>query len=134
LARKKGKGWLAEFLERRNYYVSGALILIIYPVIYYYINADWNPLLPDEDPTPLKLLVSNVIHVMPALAVILFVMGFFDGRRREADDRELKKKRYEVRMELSRIEQREGGPPPRKRSTGGDGGDGASGQVEGKRE
>lgn len=110
--KKKSKGWLTEFLEQRNYYLAGVLILIIYGAVYFYIATDWAPQYAD-DPGPARDFIKNITHILPLLAIIMFVMGYLDRRQKRDDERERAQKRYQATLEISRLDRqaRPAAPP-----------------------
>jgi len=87
-----------SLFKRRDWFLSGGLIIFIYLVLLISIYGYM------ED----RAYIVYVIHVLPLLVACLFMLGYFDKRKKEESLREKKQKRYQARLELSRI-QRESG-------------------------
>ena len=81
-------------LQRRNWFVSAGLVMLIYVSLQVTLRLYWG------DTT---FIISST-HALPLIAVLMVLLGYIEKRQKEEQDREIKKKRYEVRMELSRIQ------------------------------
>ena len=87
-----------EFLNRDNWYAAAGAVILLYVVTsvtlrYYFIDT--------SD-------LQKILHSLPLIAALMVVIGYFDKKRKEEADRIKKKKRYEARLEISRL-QRESG-------------------------
>jgi len=89
--RKKRK---IPFFQRKDWTVSAVLVLVIYGVLLLavYLHVD--------DPGTLY----NTVHVLPLVAVLMFVLGYIEKRNRESEETERKAKRLQARTTLSRLE------------------------------
>ena len=80
-------------LKRRDWFVSGALVLVIYVILL----AAMSLYLAEES------YIEDVIHALPAIAAVLFILGWYEKRTKELEEKERRKKRYQARMYLSRL-------------------------------
>jgi hypothetical protein len=103
--RKGDKGWLSDLLQQRNWFLSAGLVVVIYPLIWYYLRTYSSFALEGEESTWLGSFAMRAVHVLPVIAAGLLAMGVLEKRRQESADRERKKKRYEATLEINRLRQ-----------------------------
>lgn len=87
-----------SFFKRQDWFLSAGLVFITYILLVigvYVYNKERSG-------------IQNIIHAMPLIAAGMIILGVSEKKRMEKLDREIKMKRYKVRMELSRIERESG--------------------------
>ena len=88
-----------DFIRQDNWYVAAGLVVVLYIVTsvtlrFYFIET--------SD-------MQKILHVLPLIAALMVVIGRFEKKRRDEALRIRRKKRYEARLEISRLK-RELGP------------------------
>ena len=101
--KKRQESRVSTFLKQDNWYVSAGLVMLIYPVIWYYLSTDWTQF-NTEGPSAFALFLRNVIHVMPALALVMVVLGYFDKKKKDELDAERKKAKYQATLTMDRAQ------------------------------
>lgn len=87
-----------SFFKRQDWFLSAGLVFITYILLVigvYVYNKERSG-------------IQNIIHAMPLIAAGMIILGVSEKKRMEKLGREIKMKRYKVRMELSRIERESG--------------------------